>query len=82
MQAKIQKWGNNQGLRIIKDLLASVRLDVGDEVDVSVKDGVLLIAPAKKNRGKYRIGGPCRPYSGWGFLYTSNCAIRISSSPR
>lgn len=55
MQAKIQKWGNSQGLRLTKDLLASARLDVGDEVNVSVKDGVLIIAPAKKIRGKYRI---------------------------
>ncbi len=55
MQTKIQKWGNSQGLRINKDLLASVELDVGDEVDIRVKDGELIIAPAKKVRGRYKL---------------------------
>ena len=55
MQAKIQKWGNSQGLRLTKDLLQSARLEVGDEVEVSVKDGVLIIAPARKIRGRYKI---------------------------
>lgn len=55
MQAKIQKWGNSQGLRLTKDLLQSAGLEVGDEVEVSVKDGVLIIAPARKIRGRYKI---------------------------
>ena len=55
MQAKIQKWGNSQGLRLTKDLLQRARLEVGDEVEVSVKDGALIIAPARKIRGRYKI---------------------------
>ena len=55
MATKIQKWGNSQGLRLTKDLLQSARLEVGDEVEVSVKDGVLIIAPARKIRGRYKI---------------------------
>lgn len=55
MHTRIQKWGNSQGLRLTKDLLENADLDVGDEVDVSVKDGVLMITPIKKIRGKYRI---------------------------
>ena len=31
MLAKIQKWGNSQGLRLAKNLLADAQLDVGDE---------------------------------------------------
>ena len=38
MLAKIQKWGNSQGLRITKNLLADVQLGVGGEVDISVKN--------------------------------------------
>jgi antitoxin MazE len=55
MLAKIQKWGNSQGLRLTKNLLADAQLGVGDEVDISVKDGVMIVTPAKKIRGKHQI---------------------------
>ncbi|MFH1435764.1 MAG: AbrB/MazE/SpoVT family DNA-binding domain-containing protein [Pseudomonadota bacterium] len=52
MVTKIQKWGNSQGLRISKQLLEDARLCVGEEVDVIVKDGVIVIAPVRRVRGK------------------------------
>jgi len=55
MLAKIQKWGNSQGLRIAKNLLADVRLGVGDEVDISVREGIMIVAPAKRIRGRHSI---------------------------
>ncbi len=55
MLAKIQKWGNSQGLRLAKHLLADARLDVGDEVDISVKDGVMIVKPAKRSRGRHSL---------------------------
>jgi antitoxin MazE len=55
MLAKIQKWGNSQGLRLTKNLLADAQLGVGDEVDISVKDGVMIVMPAKKIRGKLSL---------------------------
>ena len=55
MLAKIQKWGNSQGLRISKNLLSEAQLDVGDEVDISVKEGILLVTPVKKIRGCYSL---------------------------
>lgn len=55
MLAKIQKWGNSQGLRLAKHLLADARLDVGDEVDISVKDGVMIVKPAKRTRGRHSL---------------------------
>ena len=55
MLAKIQKWGNSQGLRITKNLLADAQLEVGDEVDISVKDGIMIITPAPKIRGKHNL---------------------------
>lgn len=51
MIARIQKWGNSQGLRLTKNLLADARVEVGDEVDVLVKDGVIIVTPARRNRG-------------------------------
>ena len=55
MLAKIQKWGNSQGLRLAKNLLADAQMEVGDEVDISVKDGVMIVTPTKKIRGKYSL---------------------------
>lgn len=55
MLAKIQKWGNSQGLRLAKNLLADVQLGVGDEVDISVKDGIMIVAPANRIRGRHKL---------------------------
>jgi len=55
MHAKIQKWGNSQGLRLAKNLLADAQLGVGDEVDISVKDGIMIVTPAKKIRGRHKL---------------------------
>jgi len=55
MLAKIQKWGNSQGLRLAKNLLADAQLDIGDEVDINVKDGIMLVTPAKRIRGRHNL---------------------------
>ena len=55
MLAKIQKWGNSQGLRISKNLLSDAQLDVGDEVDISVKEGIMIVTPAKRIRGRHNL---------------------------
>ena len=55
MLAKIQKWGNSQGLRLAKHLLADAKLDVGDEVDISVQDGVMIVKPKKNVRGRHSL---------------------------
>lgn len=55
MLAKIQKWGNSQGLRLAKTLLADAQLGVGDEVDISIKDGIMIVTPAKRIRGRHKL---------------------------
>jgi mRNA interferase MazF len=57
MITKVQKWGNSQGLRLSKDLLSDVRIEVGDEVDVTVRDGSLVITPARRVRGGLDLQG-------------------------
>jgi antitoxin MazE len=52
MVTKIQKWGNSQGLRLAKRVLEDARLAVGDDVDVTARDGVIVIAPARRIRGR------------------------------
>jgi antitoxin MazE len=51
MLTKVQKWGNSQGLRLSKELLSGVHIDVGDQVDVTAKDGLLIITPVRRVRG-------------------------------
>jgi antitoxin MazE len=55
MLTKIQKWGDTQGLSLAKNLLSDANLDVGDEVDISVKDGIIMLIPAKRIRGRHRL---------------------------
>ena len=55
MLAKIQKWGNSQGLRLTKNLLADARLDVGDEVDVKVKNGIMIVKATQRIHGRYKL---------------------------
>ena len=55
MVTKIQKWGNSQGLRLSKQLLEDVHISVGDGVEVTAKDGLIVIAPARRIRGKQNL---------------------------
>jgi antitoxin MazE len=55
MLTKIQKWGNSQGLRLAKNVLADAKLDIGDTVDIRVKDGIMVVTPVKKIRGQYNL---------------------------
>ncbi len=55
MIAKVQKWGNSQGLRFPKTVLAEARIDVGDPVSISVQKGQIIVKPVRKVRGKYTL---------------------------
>jgi antitoxin MazE len=55
MITKVQKWGNSQGLRLGKSLLADVAIEVGDEVDVTVRDGAIVITPVRRVRGGHDL---------------------------
>jgi antitoxin MazE len=55
MLSKIQKWGNSQGIRIPKNLLESSNIRVGEEVDITVVEGKIIVEPTNKIRGKYQI---------------------------
>jgi antitoxin MazE len=55
MITKVQKWGNSQGLRLSKELLSNVDLNVGDAVEVAARNGVLVITPARRVRGGHDL---------------------------
>ena len=51
MITKVKTWGNSQGLRLNRQVLAEAHIAVGDEVDLRVLDGVIVVTPAKRVRG-------------------------------
>ena len=55
MVTKIQKWGNSQGLRLARQVLDEASIAVGDEVDVSARDAMIVIAPVRRIRGKQSL---------------------------
>ena len=44
---QIAKWGNSLGLRLPKSVALEAQLDAGDTVNVSVKDGAIVVRPAR-----------------------------------
>ena len=52
---KIQKWGNSQGLRLARQVLEDAHLEVGDEVDVATREGMIVIASVRRIRGKQNL---------------------------
>jgi antitoxin MazE len=55
MTAVISKWGNSQGLRVPKDIMKTLDLSVGDEVNIFVQNNKAIIEPVKKEKIKYDI---------------------------
>ena len=55
MRSKVQKWGNSQGLRFTKAILEEAQINVGDEVNVSVQKGRIIVESAVKVRGRYEL---------------------------
>lgn len=55
MVTRVQKWGNSQGVRLSKDVLADVGISVGDEVDVEAREGRLVVTPLRRVRGGHDL---------------------------
>jgi len=55
MITKVQKWGNSQGVRLAKHVLSEMAIDVGDEVEVAVRDGALVVTPVRRVRGGHDL---------------------------
>jgi antitoxin MazE len=49
---KIQRWGNSQGIRVPKSVLADAGLEVGDVVDVRAVHDTLVVTRARSRRGR------------------------------
>jgi antitoxin MazE len=55
MVTRVQRWGNSQGLRLSKALLAEADIEVGDEVEVLVRGGELVLSPVRRIRGRHDL---------------------------
>ena len=55
MITKVQKWGNSQGIRIPKNLLKNTNIHIGEEVNIAIQDGKIIIEATNKIHGRYSI---------------------------
>jgi antitoxin MazE len=55
MVTKVQKWGNSQGIRFPLRLMQEANIAIGDEVDVTVEQGRIIVVPSERIRGRYRL---------------------------
>jgi len=55
MVTKIQKWGNSQGLRLARQILEDACISVGDDVELTVREGMIVIVPIRRIRGRQNL---------------------------
>jgi len=48
MKTRVQKWGNSLALRIPKSFAAEAGLDPNSSVEMSLRDGKLIVVPSEK----------------------------------
>lgn len=50
MEAKIQKWGNSDGIRIPSSILKSLNIKTNDILNIEQKDDKIIISVPKKKK--------------------------------
>ena len=55
MLTKVQKWGNSQGVRFPQRVLEEANIAIGDEVDISVQEGRIVVVLSQRIRGRHRL---------------------------
>lgn len=50
MEAKIQKWGNSDGIRIPSNILKSLNIKTNDIVDIKQEDNKIVISVPKRKK--------------------------------
>lgn len=62
--AKVQKWGNSQGIRIPKYILDKAEISEGDIVEIALEDDKIVIFQPKRVLKKYTINDLFKDYKG------------------
>ncbi len=55
MLTKSQRWGHSQGARFPLKLLREANIAVGDDVEVAVLEGRIVVTPSDRICGRYRL---------------------------
>lgn len=55
MLTKVEKWGDSQGVRLPQRTLDEAGIAIGDEVDVAIQEGRIIVTQSLRIRGKYRL---------------------------
>ncbi len=58
---QIAKWGNSLGLRLPKSVAREAEVGEGDTVDVSVRNGAIVIRPSRPTYSLERLVGRITP---------------------
>lgn len=59
MKVSIKKWGNSAGMLVPAALMNELELQVGQEMDMQVIDGALVIKPVKKRYSLQQLLDGC-----------------------
>lgn len=62
--AKVQKWGNSQGVRIPRQILQLANLSMGDPVEISLEGDRIVIFQPKRQLKNYTIKELFEGYNG------------------
>lgn len=72
MVAQVKAWGNSQGIRLSKELLALADIQTNDYLDIELIDGTIVLKKTQKHRTleerAKEFGGKLGPYEefDWG----------------
>jgi antitoxin MazE len=58
---QIARWGNSLGLRLPKSVALEAQVDEGDTVDVSVRNGAIVIRPSRPTYSLDQLVGKITP---------------------
>ena len=78
MVTKVQKWGNSQGLRLAKRVLEDAHISIGDDVDVTIRDGRLLLLRLSASAANGACKTWCHVFPKTMRLVKSTGAIRLA----
>ena len=49
-EISLSKWGNSQGLRIPKEIIKLLKVDIGDKFKIFIEDNRVILEPIKKKK--------------------------------
>jgi len=55
VKTRIRKWGNSQGLRLLRYVLRKAHSSVGHQVEIVSRDGAIVVRPGREVRGKHDL---------------------------